>query len=488
MESNVLIFTCVTGRIFQRALGAYQLAHFVRKHGYTVQVIDFTDDFTEIELKQLVERHVGPQTLAVGVSSTFYTMLRNSYIEAEKTFDPIFPPELVAAVRHAKTVNREVKVVLGGAKSLAAESFDWVDCVIHGYAEDKFLMYLDELSGRKRRFIQLGTRAGSKRIISADPVDTKFNVETLDHTFAPHDYILPGETLPIEVSRGCIFRCKFCAYPLNGKKKMDYLRHPDHVRAELIYNYENYGTTNYHIGDDTFNDSTFKVRQLHEVFTSLPFKISFAAYLRADLLHAHPEQIQLLDEMGLASAFFGIESLHQPAASAIGKGMNVEKLKEFVTDVYYNRWRGEKPITCSFIIGLPHETEETVQRTFDWVKETKLSSVFFPLVLTMNSFYKSEFNVNYRDYGYTMDETTGYWENAHFNMKRATELANRFNDELMYKNDYPSSFFLMALLSHGIPLEEARTTLVSNLPWPKILRDRKRKIAAYKSLVLDAHK
>jgi hypothetical protein len=46
---DVIIFTCLSGIFFQRSLGAYQLADFLRSNGYTVQVIDFTDHFSEEE-------------------------------------------------------------------------------------------------------------------------------------------------------------------------------------------------------------------------------------------------------------------------------------------------------------------------------------------------------------------------------------------------------------------------------------------------------
>jgi radical SAM superfamily enzyme YgiQ (UPF0313 family) len=163
--------------------------------------------------------------------------------------------------------------------------------------------------------------------ISNDPLDKKFSIETLDHRFTEQDCIIKGETLPLEVSRGCIFKCSFCAFPLNGKSKFDYLRDPEQIKDELTHNFEKYGTTNYFLCDDTFNDSTMKIERLHKAITSLPFKIHFTTYLRLDLLNAHREQIPLLKEMGLASPFFGIESLNQKSASSIGKGMKVEKAK-----------------------------------------------------------------------------------------------------------------------------------------------------------------
>ena len=479
---DVLLFACVSGRLFQRAIGAYQVAGFLRQHGYTVQVIDFTDDFKLEELKALVDRHVGPDTLAVGISTTFYSQLENQFIAAKKTFDAIIPRELEVAILYAKERFPKVKVIFGGSRSLAGELTPWVDTVVHGYGEDKLLTYLDGLAGRGKKIISIGTPL---KVIADDPPLRRFDIQHLRHTFAPEDHILQGEVLPIEVSRGCIFKCKFCAYPLNGKKKMDYLRDPGLIKEEMLHNYERFGTTTYFIGDDTFNDSTFKLEQLHRVFTSLPFKPRFTCYLRLDLLYAHREQIQLLDEMGLASPFFGIESLHQPAATSIGKGMKVERVKDFLLDLYHNEWREEKPMTCSFIVGLPHETPETVERTFEWVRGTKLSSVFFPLSIEIKSFYQSDFNRNYAQYGYTLKEA-GHWENEHFTYATAGDTAERFNKELMYVNDYPSSWFLLTLLNHDLPLEEARATLVKDLAWSKLLRAKRTKVQHYKQRVLAA--
>jgi radical SAM superfamily enzyme YgiQ (UPF0313 family) len=31
-----------------------------------------------------------------------------------------------------------------------------------------------------------------------------------------------AKVLPIEIARGCIFKCKFCSYPLNGKQNLDF--------------------------------------------------------------------------------------------------------------------------------------------------------------------------------------------------------------------------------------------------------------------------
>jgi len=40
---DIILFTCVSGIFFQRSIGASKLAHFLRNHGYSAQVIEFTD-------------------------------------------------------------------------------------------------------------------------------------------------------------------------------------------------------------------------------------------------------------------------------------------------------------------------------------------------------------------------------------------------------------------------------------------------------------
>lgn len=493
---DLVIFTCVSGKLFQRAIGAYQLAGFLRQHDYTVQVVDFTDDLSDDDFNSIIDRYVTSETLAIGISSTFYSALEDRFISADKKDDfmAVIPQNVENAVRHAKSLYPKLKVVFGGSRSKAGESLDYVDCVIHGYAEDKLKMYLDELSGKGRVFQYVRKdlmivpinqqKVSGKRVFRQDGDHTSFNIEELSHRFAPEDHVLPGEVLPIEISRGCIFKCKFCAFPLNGKKKLDYLRDPKLIADELTANYEQFGTMNYFINDDTFNDSTKKLEDLHREITKLPFKINFVCYLRPDLLYAHLEQIQLLRELGLASPFFGIESLNQKSATAIGKGMNSSKLKDFLLELYFDHWKAEVPITCSYIVGLPHETEATVRETFNWVKTTPLSSIFFGLTLDVRSFYKSEFQQDSHKYGY--ETVDGRWRNEHFTQSRAVELAEEFNRELMYTSDRPSSWFLMTLLNHGLDLKTARETRVKDLDWRSLLRVKKQKINDYKSRLLGA--
>jgi radical SAM superfamily enzyme YgiQ (UPF0313 family) len=247
---------------------------------------------------------IGPETLAIGVSTSFFynANTKKKFISASRTFETVIPDYIRSLLERIKRENK-IKIIAGGANSYQIKNDDLFDTVMHGYSEQTVVNYLNSLkSGKKNIYPKIGTTE------YIDGSMDHFDIETLEHRWDKDDCVLESETLPIEISRGCIFKCKFCSYPLNGKKKFDYLRDPERIKQELIYNYENFKTTNYFFTDDTFNDSTFKLEQLHKVITELPFNIKFVTYLRLDLLYAHPEQINMLYEMGLGSAFFGIES------------------------------------------------------------------------------------------------------------------------------------------------------------------------------------
>jgi len=224
---DVIIFTCLSGIFFQRSLGAYQLADFLRSNGYTVQVIDFTDHFSEEELLNTTRKFVTSSTLAIGVSTTFYTAesVRNKFIHNDRNkFDFLgFPKNIFYVIENIKNEFPNVKVVAGGAKSESAKTLPIVDAVIHGYAEDKMLSYLNSLPNNKKKIssnlftLHTDSSEQSPTIIKDDPINKTFSIETLGHKFIEQDCILPNETLPVEVSRGCIFKCSFCAFPLNGK-------------------------------------------------------------------------------------------------------------------------------------------------------------------------------------------------------------------------------------------------------------------------------
>lgn len=481
MTYDVILLTCLSGKLWQRAIGAYQLAGFLRQHGITVQVIDFTDNFTSEELIQAVKKFVGSNTRVIGVSSTFYqSEVSNQDLNENKNYARgsigFLPTNIVDTITYFKNAWPEIKRVVGGGNSNNFVGNSLFDVVVHGYAEQVFLDFLSKKN--------IYPKIANTEIVNGD--GSKFDIETLSHRWERNDCILPNETLPIEISRGCIFKCKFCGYPLNGKKKFDYLRSPEMIVEEIVYNYEHYGTTNYLFADDTFNDSTYKLEQLHKKITSLPFKISFTTYLRLDLLHAHKEQLPLLKELGLRSAFFGIESLNDRTAKFIGKGLASSKVKDFLLDLRHNIWQDQISILCTFIVGLPYEDISSTDQSFKWVQTAGLDSAWTPLTIHTNHRYKSDIAINYEQYGYTLlDVNNGTWKNNIMTYDDANAAAARYNS-ISLSNNYITSWIMFSLASYGLhSLDELSKIQNKNFPSQLYQQRYKEMFLEYKKKLLD---
>jgi len=445
MSCDIIFLTCLTGKLWQRAIGPYQLASFLRQHGFSVQVIDFTDYFSIDELKETIEQFIGSNTKILGVSSTFYQKeIPQDDLGKNKKYVRgsigILPDNVVESVKYIKQKYPKIKTIVGGGKSGNFEGDTLFDVVIHGYAETVFLDYLTKKN--------IYPRISTTEIINGD--GSKFDIENMHHSWHPNDIILPSETLPIEIGRGCIFKCKFCGYPLNGKKKYDYLRNAKTISDEIKENYEKYGVTNYLFADDTFNDSVYKLDKLNNELDKLSFKINFTTYLRLDLLYAHREQLPLLKNLGLRSAFFGIESLNEETGKIIGKGMHPNKVKEFLLELKNEIWKDDISMLCTFIVGLPKETIESTDNSFNWIKENGINSAWTPLYINVKDRYKSDIALNYENYGYTItDKYKGRWINDLTTFDEANVAAERYN-EYALPNNYITSWILFNLLSYQI--------------------------------------
>ena len=253
--------------------------------------------------------------------------------------------------------------------------------------------------------------------------------------------------LPIEISRGCIFKCSFCSFPLNGKKKLDYIRSAKLIAEEMRYNYDRYGTTAYLFTDDTFNDTTQKLQALLDEVRKLPFKIKFFAFLRLDLIYAHREQIQILKELGLKVAAFGIETFHSQAAKTIGKGMPGEKTKAFLDELYNEHWGDSVRIHALMISGLPYEPLEFTAQSMEWLHSRPFSSLFSTFSLYSNYEDKSKMSSNPDKYGYRIKEN-GKWSSDLMEQEDSERHFVRHFVKMKKRNILYDGFALIAGFTH----------------------------------------
>lgn len=379
-----------------KGAGVHRIKTEVRKSGFTCQVVDLFFYFTKDEILELCSKFITEKTLVVGFSTTFWSAIRQNTHKLT-----IFKTVL----QYVRNLNGP-KIILGGTLAEAFAASVTVDKVFNGFSEMEFIDYLYQLSGTTKT--------------------SDFNFIKSQITYNNQDCMDFNESPVIEISRGCIFKCAFCSYPLNGKSKFDYIKEQSTLEEELLRNFYEHGITTYTLSDDTFNDSMYKMEYLHKIFTSLPFKLKFVSYLRLDLLQAHREQINLLKEMGLIGAFFGIETLNHKSGTVIGKAMKPEVTKDLLYELKANYWKDSINVTIGLISGLPFETRKSHEDTLSWITDEKYClvdrirpaglSIPNPLVDTYP--FKSEFQLNAIKYGfYWPDATSRKWKNLSHEIK-----------------------------------------------------------------------
>ena len=293
-----------------------------------------------------------------------------------------------------------MKIILGGFTSDSYIDIDGVDNVFIGYSESQIIDYITALKNN----------IAVPKIIAHDVKAQKHNFNEAIVEYSEYDLIHPEEVQFIEFARGCIFKCAFCSFPMTGSKTVDYLKYKEVMRQELLTNYKKWGIKNYFIVDDTFNDSVEKLKIICEVIESLPFSPEFGAYVRIDLIAAHPEMADLLKRIGIKFVLYGLETWNSNTAKIIKKGGSKER-KIQALKIARECWGDEVFISASMIVGLPNDTTQSFEDFISWYgQEGKkyIDHIFIaPLHLFPNEdknpykIFISDMDANKEQYGYT---------------------------------------------------------------------------------------
>ena len=184
-------------------------------------------------------------------------------------------------IAHIKSRHYNCKIIVGGTKAHANINDKNIDYSIIGYGEISILSLANHLKSNtpvpnSYRNIHGVTLVDNRKNEGYDFVNSKFEWDELD--------IGNAKVLPLEIARGCIFKCKFCSYPLNGKQNLDFIRNSNILYEEMQSSYDKYGVSSFYILDDTFNDSVYKLDILQATVKRLTFQPKFWAYTRLDLI------------------------------------------------------------------------------------------------------------------------------------------------------------------------------------------------------------
>jgi len=257
------------------------------------------------------------------------------------------------------------KVMLGGphVSILPKEGLQHADKVIVGEGEKSIL----EVFSSKKKIIQ-------------SPL-----IEDLDSLPFPDWHGLPLEKyaaptrkhpyLKVMSSRGCTWSCIYCFKGIFGHAYR--MRSAKNVVDEIEHLQKEYGTREISFTDDNLTHDRERAIDICREMLQRRIKVDWACPngVRVDKIDL--PLLKLMKKAGCYQIGLGIESGNQGVLDKIGKGIKLEQVREAAEAA---KKAGIETIGF-FMIGLPFDTEETMQQTIDFAKSLPLSLVQFTVTV-----------------------------------------------------------------------------------------------------------
>lgn len=500
MAFQVIIFTDLSASVYKnKPLGAYHIANQLRRNGYSVLVIDhFSRYLRNLNmLDELLINSVDQSTMLVGFSSTFFTVSLpeekswSSWLDyygwdqqdfwcgqSKQTVEDLF-----ARIRR---LSPDVKFSYGGMLSTQHQQLikqsPKLDYVTPGYGESHMLHLLDHLTGQVELRYRLAHDFRT-RIIDWDMLAKDYDFHSCGVVnYEPQDVVLPNETLSLQTSRGCMYNCAFCSFPMRGSKRdrKDYHLNWLDLAEYFKRNWELYGVSNYQIVDDTFNETTEKIINFERAIELSGIDISWFSFMRVDLIDQ--EQLAVLRDSHCSSIWLGIETLNESSLKQIHKRYSAQQALSTIEAI--SRETSIKQY-ASVIFGLPGDTETTIR---SWMQDLIDSSVdcigINSLGVHERTPWSSDINREPEKFGITLTHDGGAselaWKTESFTGTRAWQLTTEYHELLWQQSrNGIAGFDRLGLLQHGMSEQELDQLTVDQLPYKRIMQNHHTRFREY---------
>ncbi len=182
-----------------------------------------------------------------------------------------------------------------------------------------------------------------------------------------HDY-----AATIVTTRGCPFRCTFCATWTVHGRKMRY-RSTENVIKELEILEEKYGVDLITVEDDMFTIKKSRFIELcNAIYERFKDKLEFQLPNGLSVATLDEDIIDALCKVGISVANVAIESGSKYTQKhIIKKGVNLERAKK-VTKLFHDKGIITRTY---FIIGFPGETRELIKESLDYAASLQIDWV-----------------------------------------------------------------------------------------------------------------
>ena len=229
------------------------------------------------------------------------------------------------------------------------------------------------------------------------------------------DSVFQSCVVPMQASAGCPYHCAFCNFTKD--RRLNYIK-PLEVLVDEIREIATRGARYIWFIDDNFRLGKDDLNSVCERFLKEGFKVSWMTFVRASTLKE--VDMQLLRAAGCVEVQLGLES----ADPQVLGNMQKKATPELYSEVLHKLLQAGINCSCYFIFGFPGETDESLRRTREFIKNHQfpdldgyLSWSIFPFMLTpLSPIYEPEMRRKYGLEGYMHR-----WQHQSMNSDQAKE-------------------------------------------------------------------
>ncbi|MDZ7699036.1 MAG: radical SAM protein [Deltaproteobacteria bacterium] len=336
-------------------LGLLSIAAYLESQGHAVYVHDCLGPRAPKTNRENAEIILNRHPDMVGISAT-----TSSFLDG------------VDLSTRIKDVRPDIQTVCGGVHVSAMgagllDQFETIDYLILGEGETA----MAELTsgGDPRAIPGLCFRDNGKGV--ANPPHPL--IENLDHLPFPayeklegfpkgyrlplFSYILtPGATMV--TSRGCPYQCSFCDRSV-FKRGYRYNSAP-YIYEHMTYLKDRFGVRHVNIYDDLFTAHRERITELCRLLVNRPLRMHFNCAVRAG--HCDDALLEMLKAAGFLQLSIGIETGVPELMETHKPGVHLMEIRDTVKRIQAKGLRAKG----LFMMGLPGETPETIQKTSDF--------------------------------------------------------------------------------------------------------------------------
>jgi len=221
-------------------------------------------------------------------------------------------------------------------------------------------------------------------------------------------------SLNIATTRGCPFKCNWCAKPIYGNRYNS--RSPLKVAEEIEFLINSFNIHHFWMCDDIFGLKPGWVQEFRDVVKAKGLKFKYKIQSRVDLL-LQEDTIAALADSGAETVWVGAESGSQKVLDAMDKGTTVNQIYEATRLLKKNRIRPAFFLQFGYLGEEKNDIEKTISMVLDLMPEEIGISVSYPL------------------------PGTKFYEKVKEQLKEKTNWTDSDELALMYKGTFSPSYY-----------------------------------------------